>query len=169
MGEGVTLRAYPEIRYVASSIPPNFFAYFVMTDIRVFFVSDPSAAELRAIVGLYRQAGWWPEQEGVDYPLLSRLVRQSYCFAVAMAGERVIGMGRAISDGISDAYVQDVTVDSGWRGQGVGSRLVRLILDRLQTDGLNWVGLIAERGSAPFYAKFGFAEMMHAQPMLLKR
>ena len=140
-----------------------------MSDIRVVFVSDPSAAQVRAIVDLYRQAGWWPEQEGAEYGALSRLVRQSYCFALALAGERVIGMGRAISDGVSDAYVQDVTVDAAWRGQGVGSRLVRLILDRLQADGLNWVGLIAERGSAPFYAKFGFEVMPNAHPMLLKQ
>ncbi len=140
-----------------------------MTEVRVFFISDPTIEQLRAIVSLYRQAGWWPEQELVDYALLARLVRQSYCFAVAMAGEVMVGMGRAISDGVSDAYVQDVTVDAAWQRSGVGTRLVRHILDRLQADGIGWVGLIAERGSAPFYGQFGFSEMLKAQPMLLKR
>ena len=138
-------------------------------DFHVVFVVDPTEDQLRAIVGLYRQAGWWPDQEAEDYALLARLVGQSYCFAVAMAGDRLIGMGRAISDGVSDAYVQDVAVDAAWRRSGVGTRIVQHILDRLRVDGIGWVGLIAERGSAPFYGRFGFAEMPNAQPMLLKQ
>jgi spermidine synthase len=140
-----------------------------MTNTRIFFISNPSEEQLRAIVDLYRQAGWWPEQEGDDYTLLAKLVSQSYCFAVAMADERLIGMGRAISDGVSDAYVQDVTVDVDWQRAGVGTRIVRHLLDRLQADGIKWVGLIAERGSAPFYSQFGFEKMVNAQPMLLIR
>lgn len=138
-----------------------------MTDIQVCFLSEPSEEQLGAIVRLYRQAGWWPDHEAEDYALLARLVRQSYCFAVAMADERVIGMGRAISDGVSDAYVQDVTVDLAWQRSGVGKRIVCYILQRLRGDGIAWIGLIAERGSAPFYRQFGFEKMVNAQPMLL--
>jgi len=138
-----------------------------MTDIHVLFISGPTEEQLRAIVALYRQAGWWPDQEAEDYVLLERLVRQSHCFALAMAGEQVVGMGRAISDRVSDAYIQDVTVDSSWRRSGVATLIVRHILERLQADGIGWVALIAERGSAPFYEQFGFAEMTGAQPMLL--
>ena len=139
-----------------------------MTDVRVFFLTSPTDEQLRAIVGLYRQAGWWPDEEEADYGLLARLVRQSQCFAVALVGEELIGMGRAISDGVSDAYVQDVMVDLRWRRAGIGSRIVRLILERLRADGLHWVALIAERGSSPFYGQFGFEEMENARPMLLK-
>ncbi len=137
-----------------------------MTEVRVLFLTEPSAEQLRAIVDLYRQAGWWPAGEEADYGLLARLVRQSHCFAVAMAGEELVGMGRAISDGVSDAYVQDLIVDPRWRRAGIGSRLVRLIIERLRADGINWIGLIAEQGSAPFYGQFGFEEMANARPML---
>jgi len=139
-----------------------------MTEASVSFISDPTDEQLLAIVGLYRQAGWWPDQEE-DYLLLARLVRQSHCFAVAMIGEELIGMGRAISDGVSDAYVQDVTVEAAWQRSGVGTLIVRHILDRLRADGISWVGLIAERGSAEFYGQFGFEKMVNAQPMLLKQ
>jgi len=140
-----------------------------MTDIQIHFLSAPSAEQLRAIVALYRQAGWWPDQEREDYVRLARLVAQSHCFAVAMAGEEMVGMGRAISDGVSDAYVQDVTVASDWRRLGVGKRIVCSILERLQGDGLTWIGLIAEKGSAPLYRQLGFEKMTDAHPMLLTR
>lgn len=139
-----------------------------MTDARIAFITRPTREELQAIIGLYRQAGWWPSEEAEDYDQLERLVRQSHCFVAAIAGGRIIGMGRAISDGVSDAYVQDVTVDPAWRDAGVGTLIVRHILDRLRADGIGWIGLIAERGSASFYTSLGFAEMANAAPMLLK-
>jgi spermidine synthase len=140
-----------------------------MTNVDLTFLSSPSDEELRSIVGLYRQAGWWPAGEAEDYLLLAKLVRQSHCFVAARAGDRIIGMGRAISDGVSDAYVQDVVVDPAWRGAGVGSRIVGRILERLAADGLGWIGLIAERDSAPFYTRLGFEEMGSARPMRLLR
>jgi len=132
---------------------------------QISFLQDPTVDQLSVIIALYRQAGWWAELEE-DYVLLARLVRQSYCFAVAVADGRIIGMGRAISDGVSDAYVQDVTVDEAWRRLGVGTRIVASIVNYLQANGINWIGLIAERGSAPFYGQFGFKKMEHALPMV---
>lgn len=138
-----------------------------MATIDLSFLTSPTDEQLHMIVGLYRQAGWWPDP-GEDYELLARLVRQSHCFVAAMVDGRMIGMGRAISDGVSDAYVQDVVVDSAWRGSGVGSRIIRCILERLQADGIGWIALIAERGSSPFYSRFGFQEMENARPMQLR-
>lgn len=152
-----------------SAIPSCLQPPSTMIDAKLTFISHATDAQLRAIVALYRQAGWWPLEEAEDLGRLGRLVRQSHCFCVAMAGEELIGMGRAISDGVSDAYVQDVTVAGPWQRSGVGSMIVQGLIARLHADGINWIGLIAERGSAPFYAQFGFSEMPNARPMLLTR
>lgn len=138
-------------------------------EIDLVFLTNPTAEQLGMIVGLYRQAGWWPAEEAEDLDRLARLVRQSHCFVAAMAHGRMIGMGRAISDGVSDAYIQDVVVDANWRRSGVGTRIVRLLLERLQADGIGWTALIAERGSSPFYDRFGFKEMANAKALLLTR
>lgn len=140
-----------------------------MANVDLHFLVAPTAHELCMIVALYRLAGWWPEGEAEDHTLLATMIRQSHCFVVALASARIIGMGRAISDGVSDAYVQDVVVEPAWRGRGVGSRIVSRILERLAADGLGWIGLIAERDSSPFYSRFGFAEMAGARPMRLLR
>ena len=139
-----------------------------MTDLRISALTSPTSEQLHAIIALYRQAGWWPSQGAEDYAQLSRLVRQSHCFVVAMAKGEIIGMGRAISDGVSDAYVQDVTVDPAYRHLGVGTLLIQHILERLRADGIGWIALIAERGSSPFYTNSGFEEMTNAAPMILK-
>jgi spermidine synthase len=76
-------------------------------------------------------------------------------------------MGRAISDGISDAYIQDMAVLSTRRKQGIGKMILQALLQRLEADGLRWIGLIAEPGSFNLYRLMGFQEMTARVPMLL--
>jgi len=75
-------------------------------------------------------------------------------------------MGRAISDEVSDAYIQDVTVDSVYQGRNIGSNIIQKLIERLEEDGLKWIGLIAENGSQNFYEKLGFKKMPNSVPML---
>lgn len=132
------------------------------------FIEQPTADEISQITDLYRREDWWKE-EG-DNPEMVRLIAAgSHCFLAVRQGGRIIGMGRAISDGASDAYIQDVTVMDSFRGQGIGARIVERLIGRLEGDGIHWIGLIAERGSHPFYERLGFSAMEDALPMLRVR
>jgi spermidine synthase len=75
-------------------------------------------------------------------------------------------MGRALSDGVSDAYIQDVTVKKPYRGQGIGTQIIQKLVERLNADGLEWIGLIAEKNSHKFYRRLGFKKMPNSVPML---
>ena len=96
------------------------------------------------------------------------MIRKSHCFLAVLDKGRVIGMGRAISDGASDAYIQDVIVQGGRRGEGIGSRIIRTLKRRLKKDGIKWIGLIAQDGSEAFYKKLGFVPIPNARPMMLR-
>ena len=98
--------------------------------------------------------------------MIRLIVAGSHCFVVARREGRIIGMGRAMSDRASDAYIQDVTVLDAFRGRGVGTGIVRELIRRLEEDGIHWIGLIAERGSHPFYESLGFTIMDGAVPLL---
>jgi ribosomal protein S18 acetylase RimI-like enzyme len=131
------------------------------------FLSDPDAADLRRIITLYREAEWWGS--GPDDPdLVRRIVIGSHCFVLARRGTAIVGMGRAISDGASDAWIQDVTVSPDFRRRGIASEIVRRIVERLESDGLMWIGLVAERNTAPLYGPLGFESMADALPMRWK-
>lgn len=131
------------------------------------FLTHPTEVQVKQILALYETAGWWqPEPEAPA--LLGRLVSGSHCFLVAEERGEIVGMGRAISDGVSDAYIQDVAVRPDFQNLGIGSRMVNLIAERLQKDGLTWVGLIAERNSHSFYRRIGFSKMPDAIPMRLE-
>ncbi len=129
------------------------------------FLETPGQREIDRLTQLYRLAGWWTDE--ADNPsLVAGIVAGSHCFLVARQAKTIIAMGRAISDRISDAYIQDVTVDPAFRKQGVGSRMVAALVARLEADGIGWIGLIAERKTHPFYRPLGFSPMADSVPML---
>jgi ribosomal protein S18 acetylase RimI-like enzyme len=67
---------------------------------------------------------------------------------------RLIGFCRALSDGVSSAYVSSVMVDPDYRRRGIGRALIaRLVADR---DQIKFV-LHARTDAAAFYAAVGFA------------
>ncbi len=119
-----------------------------------------------AVVELYQAGGWWEESPAAR-AIIPPMVRGSFCFIVARAADgRIVGMGRAISDGVSDAYIQDVVVLKERRGRGIGAEIVRRLAARCQEAGLVWLGLIAEPDTQEFYLPLGFTPMVGYQPML---
>jgi ribosomal protein S18 acetylase RimI-like enzyme len=138
---------------------------------------DPDEVEIKVIERadrdcikkLYRQAGWWEkdDESRENNSWIDSLVAGSFCFVGAFAGDEMVGMGRAISDGVSDAYIQDVTVLAEYRGLGLGARIMDEIIDFLRRRRIGWIGLIAEPGTLAFYQRRGFAAMEGYSPMLL--
>ncbi|QSH40640.1 GNAT family N-acetyltransferase [Lentisphaerota bacterium ZTH] len=122
--------------------------------------------EPTAVVTLYRDAGWWHEDHSEDF--IPKMISNSEVFAAAFDGDTLIGMGRALSDGISDAYIQDVVVLTSWRGRKVGSRIIKHLISELKNRGVDWIGLIGEPGTRPFYENLGFKLMREYVPMKLK-
>ncbi|MDI6719945.1 MAG: GNAT family N-acetyltransferase [Methanomicrobiales archaeon] len=120
------------------------------------------------IVDLYRSAGWWCEEW--DPAGVLPVIRGSYAFAVAVdrASGRAVGMGRVISDGVSDAYIQDLCLLSEYRRLGIGSGILSLLLDACRRGGIEWIGLIAEKGTEGFYAANGFRRCEGDVPMLYR-
>lgn len=131
------------------------------------FIRQAADSQIDKIIRLYETAGWWTGQDHENHELIRRIVAGSHCFVLAWEENEIVGMGRAISDGISDAYIQDITVLPEFRGQGIGTGIVKEILKQLRADGLQWIGLIAGRHSHPFYRKLGFEEMPASTAMLL--
>jgi len=111
------------------------------------------------IVELYKAGGWW--KKNYDPSGIKNLIKGSYAFAVVVdrKSDKAIGMGRIISDSVSDAYIQDLVILPKYRGKGIGKQLVKYLLKRCRDDKIFWIGLIAEPGQDEFYSKIGFKKM----------
>jgi len=118
------------------------------------------------IVALYTAGGWWKEE--YDPAGLPELIAGSFLFAVAvdlMTGTAV-GMGRVISDGVSDGYIQDLVVLPEYRRSGIGRQIVSLLIRSCQERGVSWIGLVSQPGCEEFYADLGFVRMEGFIPLL---
>ena len=125
-------------------------------------------ADRRDIIRLYKDAGWWKTEYSKNSSFIDRIVPGSYCFAAAFHKGRIIGIGRALSDGCSDAYIQDVVVLKKYRGNGVGADIIKEIVGHLRSNGIDWIGLVAQPGTGKFYRRLGFRTMKAHMPMLLR-
>ena len=119
------------------------------------------------IIVLYKEAGWWKPDYSRDSSFIDSVVKNTYCFAGAFHKNTMIGMGRGISDGCSDAYIQDVVVLEKYRGHGIGAAIIREIVGHLRSNGIDWIALVAEPGTEKFYRGLGFRRMKKHVPMLL--
>jgi ribosomal protein S18 acetylase RimI-like enzyme len=66
---------------------------------------------------------------------------------------KVVGYITAISDGVLSAYIPLLEVLPGWQRQGIGSALVRRMLERLSH--LYMIDLLCDDDVQPFYARHG--------------
>jgi spermidine synthase len=135
-----------------------------MKEVRYEIVKN---ADSSRILHLYRAAGWWQQEDlPGDLKTVDAIIANSFCFVIAIYDGEIIGMGRAISDGVSDAYIQDVTVLEQYRGQGYGKGIVRRLVQELLKQKLQWIGLISEPGYESFYTALGFGVMKNYTPFL---
>ncbi|MEJ2641216.1 MAG: GNAT family N-acetyltransferase [Desulfosarcinaceae bacterium] len=132
--------------------------------LRIDLLISPSAEQIAGIARLYVETGWWPEAEA-HTEQVRRLIDGSLLFMVAREGDDIVGMGRAIGDGVSDAFIQDITVTASRRGEGIATRIVAALVGHLKKRGIDWIGLIAKGGAGGVYARCGFRPMEDATPM----
>ncbi len=91
---------------------------------------------------------------GRDLPTVERLVRDASRVVGAYEGARQIGFARAVSDDTAFAYLADVYVLPAYRGRGIGTALVREIVEGSSFSNRRW--LLHTLDAHGLYAKVGF-------------
>lgn len=119
---------------------------------------------LKDMVSLYKDAGWWdPLNDNTDK--LKGIIKGSAFFAAAFRKKEMVGMGRVLSDFVSDAYIQDLVVKKKFRGKGIGKRILLKLVKELKKRNINWIGVIAEPKTSKFYKKLGFKKLKNHLPL----
>jgi spermidine synthase len=120
------------------------------------------------LIRLYKDAGWWKKEYDKNTDFLKPLVSNSACFVGAFHQKSMIGMGRALSDLSSDAYIQDVAVLKPFRGKGIGAKIIKKLVVFLLQHQVDWIGLIAKPNTSLFYEKLGFETLKDHVPLKFK-
>jgi ribosomal protein S18 acetylase RimI-like enzyme len=111
------------------------------------FVGDLSESDLE---GFFEG---WPNPPSPAAHL--RLLRQSSAILLAIdsTNQTVAGFITAISDGVLSAYIPLLEVRRAYRRRGIGSDLVREMVNRLRH--LYMIDLICDSHLQPFYRRLG--------------
>ena len=80
------------------------------------------------ILRLYKEVGWTAYTE--NRSVLEQGFRNSLSVLAAYEDEKLLGIIRAIGDGATIVFIQDILVFPEYRRQGIGTALLRAILDR---------------------------------------
>lgn len=109
---------------------------------------------LPQLLTLYGRVGWTNYTRRPER--LQAALRGSLVVLTAWEGDALIGLARAVGDGVSILFVQDVLVDPAWQRQGVGRALMQVMLERFPE--VYQVQLLADRdsGTEAFYRSLGF-------------
>ena len=86
----------------------------------------------------------------------------------AWRGRRLVGFGRATSDGVFRAVLWDVVVADDEQGQGLGRQLVQALLASRKLNGVERVYLMTTNSTC-FYKRLGFEMITNQKLMILNQ
>lgn len=89
--------------------------------------------------------------------------RNSLLKVFAFDNTKLVGVGRALSDGVWRASIYDVAVLPEYQGNGIGSTIIRRLI---QSANVDVVMLYAVPGQEAFYERFGFRKMKTAMAIM---
>ena len=125
----------------------------------------PSRSLLKLRRLFQKHAFWAANRSNSD---LKRMLAGSTVVVSLWRGKRLVGFGRAHSDGIHRAVLWDIVVAGDLQGKGLGRRVVEALLAAPTIRNVERVYLMTTN-SAGFYKQLGFSDAVPQQLLIRKQ
>lgn len=109
------------------------------------------------IKSLYDSVGWKAYTENMDN--LMRGFKNSLKVLAAFDGNKLIGIIRAVGDGFTMVFIQDVLVIPSEQGKGVGKSLLKAMIDLYPEVRQIELATDIDTKTIGFYKSLGFKEL----------
>ena len=76
------------------------------------------------VAELYRASSLAERRPVEDRPRFAAMLRNANLVVVARAGDRLVGIARAVTDGAYATYLSDIAVDAAYQHRGIGRSLI---------------------------------------------
>ncbi len=100
----------------------------------------------------------------LDVDTQEKVFKNSYAVVILLDEKKIIGVGRAISDGICQAALYNLAVRDEYRGNGLGKVIVDHLLN--QVEGCNVI-LYTHPKHTGLYEHWGFSKLKTAYAMYI--
>jgi ribosomal protein S18 acetylase RimI-like enzyme len=115
---------------------------------------DPSRIDFDAVHDFLSNHAYW--SQGRTRQTVERLINEAQRVVGVYDDGRQVGFARAFTDGVALVYLADVYVLPEYRGRGLGTELVREMVEGGPYAGLRWI--LHTRDAHGLYRKVGFGE-----------
>ncbi|MBN2351398.1 MAG: GNAT family N-acetyltransferase [Spirochaetales bacterium] len=86
--------------------------------------------DFEEVITIYLNIGWGKRRSIYSAARLKKAFTQSSFVVAAFLAGRLVGWGRALSDGVANTWIVEVVVDPDCQRKGLGRRLVEAIEKR---------------------------------------
>ncbi len=129
----------------------------------------PNFVPMRGLIKLkllFDNYAFWAK--GRTKPQLQHLLAGSNVIISLWQGPRIVGFGRATSDGIYRAVLWDIVVAEDLQGLGLGRKVVNALLNAKQIRNVEKTYLMTTKGYE-FYKQLGFQQSKTQNLLILKK
>jgi len=119
---------------------------------------DNKPTSVKAIADLRESVGWNRMETVYNDPLMT-----SFFHIAAYNGDKLIGYIDSVSNGVTDAYIQDLMVHPDYQGKGIGTELMNRMIATLKERNIYMISVVFEEKLKSFYSRFGFFDMLCGQ------
>ncbi|MFE7084372.1 GNAT family N-acetyltransferase [Priestia megaterium] len=102
---------------------------------------------------IYHSVGWKKHNE----EKIKKIFNLSNVVTIAYDKDKIIGFGRAMSDGVFNAAIYNVVIEDTYQHKGIGQQIIGDLLAQLKD--ISCVHLVATTGNEEFYRKVGFSKI----------
>jgi len=117
--------------------------------------TDLLPSDFEQVLALYRSVGWSVYAQ--DPPKLLGALEGSSSLVCAWDADQLVGLARAVSDGHTIVYIQDILVDPSHQRRGIGRALVQQLLNRYEHVRQKVLLTDDRPEQLAFYASLGFS------------
>lgn len=111
----------------------------------------------RAYLELFESTGWNAVYKA-DQAELDQALEGSWYVVSAYDGDKLVGIGRVISDGVLYAMIYDMIVRTSHQGKGIATAILETLIAKCKRNRLRDIQLFSAKGKVQFYRKRGFVE-----------
>jgi GNAT superfamily N-acetyltransferase len=130
-------------------------AFALERDDGLILTDDPSRLDFDRVCAWLASAYWADTR---DRKTIERSLAASHPYGVYTPDDIQVALARAVTDFAVFAWIGDVIVDEAWRGQGIGTWMMRGVVDDLVAHGVSRI-MLSTHDAHEVYRRVGFAPL----------
>lgn len=120
-------------------------------------IKEDIKPNIEELMNLYNSVGWSAYTE--DKETLKNAIENSLKVYTAWNKDMLVGLARVVGDNYTIIYIQDILVLESYQDQGIGSKLLKLVLEEYKS--IRQIALLTDdtEKTISFYQKNGMVKV----------